>query len=408
MPKNTLRLDSLDSSTHETMRLFSLLQSCLLLSAVTALLLINGCSSDESPSSPDTGFQAKGLALQLGGTDLVVIDGSGVVLGQLELDQGTMLDLSVFFILADGTRGVPTTADHALIASSADPRASVATVPWRITLSGLDRGSTSITIRLTKGGTTIYTSPAIPVVIKPVYTSLQTGDTVSYSFRDRDTNNAPSGPPLKRDWFVLRTGATVFGRDNVTEILEIQYDASGVTEFNRDTIYYSIAGDGSVYQYNLLHDLLMRIEQGAAFIPQVPDQWVKLTNTQAAAGTIWSAITPDSIKLTNISLSGSPLPVDVVFRMNASHDGSSSMTTPAGTFTGARTRHTLQVRIALSGSIPIQVLNDSVNAQFDYASTVGLLSQTLQGKNLVASLAGQDVVQAILGYEMMIAMVKRR
>lgn len=380
----------------------------LLVAVAAVLVLVAGCANDESPTSPDAGYSPRGLVLQLNGNDVVVIDSTGAITGALNVNEGAMLDLAVLFLLADGTRGVPTTADHSLIASVASGRATVLTVPWRVTVSGVDSGQTTMTVALSKGGTTIYTSPAIPITIIHTPTSLEKGDTLVYGFRDRDTNDAPTGSTMKREWHVMQTGIAAYGRDNVTEIVELQYDASGTSVLARDTIYYSVAPDGSVYQYNLLHDLLARIDQGEAFVTQVPEQWVKITDTQAPSGTTWSAITPDSITITDLAIPGVPVNVDVVFRMSATHDGARSVVTPAGTFNGVRTTHRLQVKLRLAGPIPITILDDAVAATFDYIPVVGLLSQTLQGKNLVASLGGQEVAQAVRGFEMSLEVVRRR
>lgn len=380
----------------------------LLIPTVAFVATMAGCSNEDSPASPVGGFVAKGIVIQKNGVDLVVVDSTGSISGSVTIDEGSVLDVTVLFVLADGSRGVPTSTDHSLGATVAAAGATVSTSPWRITISGLMRGSTTMTVTLQKSGAAVYTSPAIPITVKHVPANLETGDTLTYDARDRDTNDMPSGQTTKRNWHVIRTGASLFGRDSVTEILEITFDASGTNELGRDTLYYSIAADGSVYQYNLLHDLLGRIEGGEVFAGDIPAQWVKITSTQAAAGATWSAITPDSIKLSNVTLSGVPFPVDITFRMSASHNGPQQVTSPAGTYTGVRTTHTLNVKIALSGSIPLTVLNDAVTATFDYASSVGIVRQTLQGKNLVASLGGQDVAQPVLGYEITLTGVKRK
>lgn len=380
----------------------------LLIPVIAFVAILTGCSNEDSPASPTGGFAAKGIIIQKNGVDLVVVDSTGTITGSITLDEGSELDVTVLFVIADGSRGVPTSTDHSLSASVSAGGATVSTSPWRITVSGLTRGTTMMTVTLQKNGTAIYTSPAIPITVAHVPSSLESGDTLTYDFRDRDTNDTPTGPTMKRSWFVLGTGLTLHGRDNVTEILEIRYDASGTTETGRDTIYYSTAGDGSVYQYNILHKLLGRIEGGEVFLPEIPEQWVKITSTQAASGATWSAITPDSIKLTSVTLSGVPFPVDITFRMMARHDGAQQLSSSAGAFSGVRTTHTLSVKIALSGSIPITVLNDVVTATFDYAPVVGIVRQTLQGKNLVASLGGQDVVQPVLGYETSLTVVKRK
>lgn len=380
----------------------------LLIPVFAFALAFTGCASEDSPANPAAGFVARGIIIQKNGVDLVTVDSAGAINGSIAIDEGSVLDVTVLFVLADGTRGVPTSSDHAMLAQVAAPGATVSTSPWRITAAGLTRGTTTMTVTLTKNGSAVYTSPAIPITVTYTPSSLEEGDTLSYDFRDRDTNDMAIGPTMKRKWFVLRTGLTLHGRDSVTEILEIQYDPSGATETGRDTIYYSSSADGSVYQYDLLHDLLARIQGGDIFASQISQAWVKITSTQAAAGSNWSAITPDSIKLTNVSLNGVPFPVDITFRMMASHDGAQQLIIPTGTFSGVRTTHTLSVKVVLSGSIPITVLNDAVRATFDYTPIVGMVRQTLQGKNLVASMAGQDVAQPVLGYEMNMTGVRRR
>jgi hypothetical protein len=273
---------------------------------------------------------------------------------------------------------------------------------------GATAGADSLTVTLMMGGTSIYTSPRIPVMVTHVPTALESGDTLFYSERSHDTNDVPSSTAQLHKWIVLQTGGNAYGRDNVTQIQESIYDATGVVVVSMDTLYFSAASDGSIYQYNVLHILLSRIDNGSAFVGDVPEQWVKICDTKAPAGTTWSGISPDSIVISSVTLPGAPFPVDITFHMTGKSAGSHTESTLAGDFMVYHADHSLKVKITVSGLSTIQLMDDSIAASTDYSEVIGLVRTYLEGRNLTVKLGTQTAEQAVLGFDMPIVDVRRR
>jgi hypothetical protein len=383
----------------------------LLLLAAIALPFV-GCG-DDPVAQPTPSFEAHGAVLTQGGTSVVTVDTANHVTGSITVEVGKTTDsLALKFLLKDGSPSLPTDGVYTLLAISDDPAtASVALAgTWGVRVTGVRVGSANLILKLLKAGSTIYTSASIPITVTRPAAAFDAGDTLSYTYYDRDTlnQNDPSSKKVRK-WFVVEGSLSIYGRTNVSKIYEVTYDAAGANELGRDTIYMEVAADGAVYQYNYLHVLLKRISGGESFITQIPDQWVKVGDVKSTGAATWSSITPDTIKLKSISLPGIPLPIDVVFTMVASHKGTRSVTVPAGAYNSVfHTDHSLRLKINLSGAIPVPVLNDSLNATFDIASNLGIVRQTLDGKNLVASALGQTIPQPVLGYEGELTVVARK
>jgi hypothetical protein len=357
----------------------------------------SGCS-DPPPSQPSTSsYEARGLVLGVGSTDAVV-DSSGVH-GSLALLEGAMIDgVSALFIeKVSGTRSVPQGSDYRLEWTVADPTIATvaATTTWGFMVHGVKAGNTTATFKLTKGSTTIFTSSPIPIVVTAPITAFKAGDTITYDYYDHDpsTNERVATSKRNRKWIVLANGLSIYDRTNVTSVLDITYTGGG-TEFERDTLYFRKADDGSVWQYDLVRQTVFRIQDGDLFAAELPAQWVKITTTASTSATAWSAIYGDSIAIPSLSLGGTN--VDVLMRDNASHKGTQPTTVAAGTYADAlHTDHALRVSAKLSG-IGLSVINDSLSGSFDYSSRDGILRQKLDSRMLTAAIGTRPVT----GYDM--------
>jgi hypothetical protein len=356
-----------------------------------------GCS-DDTPSQPSTSsYEAKGLVLRVGSTDAVV-DSSGVN-GSFALLEGAMIgDVSALFIeKANGARSVPTGSDYKLEWTVADPTIAMieGTTTWGFMVHGLKAGNTTATFKLTKGSTTLFTSSPIPIVVTAPITAFKAGDTITYDYYDHDpsTNERVATSRRDRKWIVLENGLSIYGRTNVTSVLDITYTGGG-TEFERDTLYFQKADDGSVWQYDLVRQTILHVQDGDLFAASLPARWVKFTTTASTSATAWSSIEGDSIAVPNISAGGAN--VDVLMRDNASHKGTQSTTVAAGTYADAlHTDHALKIIAKLSG-IGLQVINDSLGGSIDYSARDGVLRQKLDSRTLTATLGALTVA----GYDM--------
>jgi|GEM_PF-1275839 len=378
----------------------------IMLCGLTAMLALAGAGcSDDSPSGNTTSYEAKGLVLRVGAADSVV-DSSGVR-GSLEVAAGTTTgDINVLFIGKDNSlRSVPQTSEYKLAWSVAD--STVATVEsvsaWSFKVHGHKAGSTTATLKLMKGATTVYTSAPITITVTgtSVEAAFQVGDTMTYNFYDRDTT---SGSPRiessksKRTWVVLENNLSYEGRTNVTKILNITYSTSG-SEFSRDTIYIQKDNDGSVWQYDYLYQLVLRVETGEALGNSLPREWAKISSTSTTALS-WNGLTKDSLTIENIPLVGG-LNSNAVLRFSGSHRGSQPLTIGANSYADAlHTDQTLRFNFVLPALGNLTVINDSLAASVDFSPSYGIVRESFDSRILTASLAGQMMSLPVRGYEM--------
>ena len=381
--------------------------------AVAMLALAAGCGDDD-PVAP-AGFEAKGLALRIGTADTVVDSSS--VKGMIEVQEGgTTADISLLFIAkSDGKRTVPTGSEYTLSWSVANSNvASIESVSaWSFRVKGKQAGSTTATFSLSKNNSVVYTSSPVTIRVNAVAVAAgwQVGDTLIYDYYDRDTMNKKQAQFKKtRLWTVLRADISLDGRDKVSEILEVTYDTTMQNEFDRDTLYLTIASDGSIYQYDLLRKLLERVEGGNAFSSNLQPLWVRVSSPNTAGAAAWSSIGVDSLYVPNITAPGIPTSLNAIFWMNASHKGTQSVTVPAGIFPNAvRTDHMLRLNVKIAGSIPLTILNDSIPTRIEASAREGILYHSFDSKKLVASVPGVlTQILPVTGFDMELKAVKRK
>ncbi len=377
----------------------------IMLCGLTAMLALAGAGcSDDNPSQNTTSYEAKGLVLRLGTADSVV-DSSGVR-GTLQVAAGaTTGDISVLFIGKENSlRSVPQSG-HTLAWSVAD--STVATVEsvsaWSFRVRGHKAGTTTATLKLMKGATTVYTSAPITITVTgtSVEAAFQVGDTMTYNFYDRDTT---SGSPRiessksKRMWVVLDNNLTFQGRTNVTRILNITYSASG-SEFSRDTIYIQKDNDGSIWQYDYLYQMVLRVETGEALGNSLPREWAKISSTSTTALS-WNGLMQDSLLIEDVPLVGG-LSSNAALRFSGTHRGSQPLTVGGNSYADAlHTDQTLKFKFVLPALGNLQVINDSLAASVDFSPSYGIVRESFDSRILTASLAGQMMSLPVRGYEM--------
>ncbi|MCB2213130.1 hypothetical protein KQI52_13535 [bacterium] len=167
---------------------FSLLAALLPLFAL--LLILPACSEDDD-NPVDAGetehTEAFGARLLLGETVLAEADGSEVT-GSLELTAGVTTELiTVQFLDEDGDWFDPADHDHeaapaeenedhdselALVIADTDIATftlgediAEATTHWSLTLTGVDAGATTLTVKILHEGHDDYVSPTFPITV---------------------------------------------------------------------------------------------------------------------------------------------------------------------------------------------------------------------------------------------------
>jgi len=378
----------------------------LTLVMVATSVAVIGCGDD--PVAPSSDFEARGIALQIGSVDTVIVDATSLQ-GSLQVEAGAAVEnIGVQFIRMDGTRGVPGSG-YSLGWTVADT--SIASIEssaaWQFRLVGKKEGSTTVTFQLMKGANAIYTSGAVPIEVAGG-AGFAMGDTLVYNFYDRDmANNRIEASRQRKTWYVLRTGITYEDSTGVTEILEVTSDANGSMELERDTIYMRTAADGAVYQYDMLRSLLGRVEGAELLGDLLPAQWVRIGSVMTEGTGSWFALGVDSIDVSNVNLPGVPVALSMGLRMDASHKGKMGVTVPAGAYDDAfRTDHSLRLNVRPAG-FPISALFDSVMVRFDISAKDGLINRTFQSKVMTAELLGQSQDLPVVGYEMELVSYKR-
>ncbi|HVZ38206.1 MAG TPA: hypothetical protein VHI13_02940 [Candidatus Kapabacteria bacterium] len=380
-----------------------------ILSAIIAFAAA-GCGSD--PIQAPSGFQAAGMALVSGGSDLVL--DSATVHGSIQVAEGqTTNELTATFIgKTDLKRTLPTGTGYTLDAVVADgtiASVEVTTAPWAFKVHGLKAGSTTVTFKLMSGTTVAFTSSAIPVTVTPAVHGLAVGDTAVYTVRDRDSvNQVVPGSDRKRTWVVMQGNLSLYGKTGVMQVLESTYDAAGATVASTDTLYIQMDADGSFYQYDMLRRLLARVSNGDSFSSSLTPLWVKMSNVSLATASSWSAIGVDSQVVKNVTTPAIPTALDITFRLPATHKGTQSATVPAGTYAAAvHTDMALKLLVKPS-ALPITALNDSLLIHVDASSTDGLLRQVVESKILVASVLTITQTLPVSGFEMELQSVHRK
>ncbi|MDB5036283.1 MAG: hypothetical protein JWQ98_3524 [Chlorobi bacterium] len=374
--------------------------------ALTAVIG-SGCSSD--PVAPSSSSFPVGVALQVGKTDKVV-DSSGVH-GSLEVKEGETIDSIHLQFIAKGSlaRGAATGVTPKVTFTVAD--SSIAAVDGLSTtdfrLRGKKAGTTTLVIKQYSSDTVVYTSAAIPITVVSTVTSFKLGDTITYDYYDRDsTNTRMQDSKRKQTWTVAETGLSFQGKTNVTKVIEVNYTTSGASEFSRDTIYLQKGDDGSVYEYDLIHKMILHVQGGDAFAAAVTPRWVRMTSTSQSSAT-WSGIEGDSIALTNVPIAGVGN-IDLLMRLAVSHKGTQSATVPAGTYGDAtHTDHSLKIDAKVTG-LGLKVLSDSLAGHIDYSAKDGVLRQSLESRMLVASVFGTSYILTVDGYDMELVSVKHK
>lgn len=383
--------------------------------AGAAALTVAGCS-DDNGTQPPASFEAKGLALLMGGSDIVV-DSSGVTGSLTVVENDVTAEINASFIAkSDNKRSVPGSG-YTLSWSVADSTVasveSVSALAFKV--RGKKVGNTTATLKLMSGTTTVYTSGAITINVTPAIAGLRMGDTATFTHVDRDTTNENiPGSEKVKVWTVFDE-VIASDKTRSISILEVTYDAAGTTELGRDTILLRMRADGSVYQYDLLRKLLLRVSGGEAFSDKLDPYWVKISNTSSASAGTWQSLVQgtamtgfDSILVRDVSAPDIPASMNVVFKMMAFHQGTQPVTLPGGSFPASvHTEHTLRLNVKLA-TIPLTVLDDSLHVGFDVTAKEGIVRQTFEGRMLTAKALSVSQPLPVTGFEMKLKALKRK
>jgi len=147
--------------------------SLALLLGLIALVGSMGCS-DDNPAEPDgdddcSHFDADGLILENEG-ELLLFQWEGTIEGEIELDEGEEIDVSVTFLTPDSSRAVPSAncEDQSLeILVGGEKITSVSNVgqsgSWSFRITGVEEGETTISVRILHADHPDFTSLDLPV-----------------------------------------------------------------------------------------------------------------------------------------------------------------------------------------------------------------------------------------------------
>lgn len=386
-------------------RLAALPLGALLALSVT---ILPGCGDDPVSAI----YEGKGVALQgSAGTDIAV-DSAGTVTGGIVVDEGKQIGpIDVFFIAkGDGKRGEPSDVSYTLEWTFAD--GTLATIVpldrYKIKITGLKAGTTTVKFTLRAGAGTAFTSNAIPVTVNPGVRGLAMGDTATFNYYDRDSvNQRVTASQMTRTWTPLAVGMNVFGKTNVTLIKQETRTLAG-SVVAVDSVYMLFDADGSVYQYDLLRMLLSRTSSGTSFSDKLEPLWVKISNVNKTGNDTWKSFGSDSQEVKNLTVDGIPLAVDLTFRMNAAHRGTHALTVPAGNYADAvHTDHTVGLMVKPS-SLPVTALNDSLMVRMDLSPRDGVIREVFESKTLVAKVLTATQELPVTGFEMELTAIKRK
>ncbi len=137
-----------------------------------ALLTLNGCS-DDNPADPTVDgcshFDADGVILEVDGKHLVA-QWEGSIDGEVEVEQGSEIDIDVMFLTPDSSRAVPSADcdDQSLEVIVDDEKVatvstSAASGRWSFRLTGVEAGETSVSVRIIHIDHPDFTSLDLPV-----------------------------------------------------------------------------------------------------------------------------------------------------------------------------------------------------------------------------------------------------
>jgi hypothetical protein len=243
--------------------------------------------------------------------------------------------------------------------------------------------------------------PAAPTDINTHFQPKQ-GDTFTYARYDRDMNNqrVTSSKTIHK-WVVIQAGLSHEGRNDVAKIVQLNYQADGVTSSGpNDTLYISSNANGEVFM-NVIGATISRIPIAADFASQVPFTWVKVTDTKTANTMRYSAILGGSTVF-NATIPGFPTPLQVIVTDTAYHKGKTGATIEGNTYGNAfHTDHTMKMLATTAGFTIIN--NDSLHLGFDVDVSGGILRQTMDSDSITATIPLQGArTEAVAGFEMVL------
>lgn len=216
-------------------------------------------------------------------------------------------------------------------------------------------------------------SPTTPTDTDPTAVSFKANQKWTFHYYDRDAANARVSSSKKvKVWTVLKVDQTVGGRSGVAVVEEAAFDSTGVTKQGlADTFYFeSKTADGAFSQYNLLRNVLKRIDGAALFLDSVPQRWILVGNTKKTDAGTWDAIDGGGPIERTVTISG--FPVTITFAMNATHKGKQAVTVPKAAYD--KSFHTDQ-RVRITNSL--YNTSDTLTLGYDISPKDGVLRQVL-------------------------------
>lgn len=161
------------SKSLQTTRWFS--RTSPFLAVLLILVGMTGCGED-NPAQPDPGeecghFDADGVVVESEGV-AVVSQWEGTIEGELEVEVGESLELTVVFLRPDSSRGVPAEEceDQTLGLAIANENIATAVTTrndrWEFTLTGVSEGETTLRVRIDHADHADFTSLELPVHVE--------------------------------------------------------------------------------------------------------------------------------------------------------------------------------------------------------------------------------------------------
>ena len=253
------------------------------------------------------------------------------------------------------------------------------------------------------------------ITVNPVL-KFTAGDKFTYNYYERDESGARVESSKEVVvWTVLRSGLDTLGQNEVVEIQETRYDASGVTVTDSSKIYYSIY-QGELSQYNLFQTVIARFGGQAdlsAYVKDLNNSWVTVNSTKDAnARVLQSNSNIINQTLQNFTVAGFQFDLKLKLGINSQHQGRGELTVPTKTYSTAySTDDWVYVNATNVDAIPAlslpansTIINDSVLIHYDVDVNDGILRQTMDSKKVSV---GGFIEQPVNGYEMELTAVER-
>lgn len=252
------------------------------------------------------------------------------------------------------------------------------------------------------------------------YLKFNAGDKFTYDYYDRDASNARDESSKKvLVWTVLRTDINFDGRNGVSEIQQIRYEADGTTPTDTTLLYFLANGQGQLQQYNLLQTVIRQFSSATfdlgPVIDQMPDTWIQISDTKSPNALTWTfpelQTTLQDINVMSLATIDAKLKMSV----SSNHKGKMDHTVVAGTYTDAFiTDHQTPTGILAAetktiGPVTIndgdQIIQDSMTLHYAVSITGGILSHSMDSKQ--ATVIPLGAPYPVNGFEMELTSVTR-